>query len=386
MTTSAHDVIATAQRLQADGRPYCLVSVLRVQPPASARPGDKAVVTADGIACGWIGGGCAQPAVVKTVRQALADGRARMIRIAPAEEGAVRELGDVLEFGMACHSGGTLELFVDPVVPRARLVVIGDSPVAVSLAALAPRVGFDVHVVAHGADAAAFPDAVAVDGDDDAGTIAPRVPAGAFVVVATQGRRDVQGLRAALAARARGTWFVASARKAGVLRAALVDSGSDARAVAAIVAPAGEAIGARTPEEIALSVLASVIAARRGATPAAPAAVDAADGLAAAADGLARPGAVAASVAPAIQPVVADAAAGSCCGGAASSDVPRTADPPARATVSAAALAARERLAARAAAAAAAAATSADATAPASCCGGTAVAPAGAAVTPHQGA
>lgn len=265
MTTSAHDVIAAAQRLQDQGQPYALVSVLRVQPPASARPGDKAVVTADGIVCGWIGGGCAQPAVLKTVRQALADGRARLIRIAPSDEGEVRDLGDVLEFGMACHSGGTIELFVDPVLPRASLVVIGDSPVAASVVALAPRVGFDVAVVAHGADASRFPDSAQVVDTDDAAAVADRVAPGAFVVVATQGRRDVQGLRAALALHARTVWFVASARKAAVLRASLVEAGADADAVAAIVAPAGQAIGAQTPDEIALSVLVAVVAARRGA-------------------------------------------------------------------------------------------------------------------------
>jgi xanthine dehydrogenase accessory factor len=347
MTTSAHDVIETARRLQTEGRPYALVSVLRVQPPASARPGDKAVVTADGIACGWIGGGCAQPAVQKTVRQALADGRARMIRIAPADEGAVRELGDVLEFGMACHSGGTLELFVDPVVPRARLVIVGDSPVAAALAALAPRVGFDVQVVAHGAEPARFPEAVAVDGDDDAATVGAHVPPGAFVVVATQGRRDVQGLRAALAMQARRVWFVASARKAEVLRRSLAEGGADAAAVGAIVAPAGQPIGAQTPEEIALSVLASVVAARRG--------VPTLDDTAASAT---EPTS-AAQPAPVTTPTVAAADDRMPAGGA-------VAEP--RAVRSAAAEAARARIAARAQAAAGG-----------SCCGG------GASVMPSDG-
>jgi xanthine dehydrogenase accessory factor len=268
---STQNVLAAAQRLQQQDQPYALVSVLRVQAPASARPGDKAVVTADGIVEGWIGGGCAQPAVMRTVRSALADGQAKLIRIAPAAEGEVRELGDVLEFGMACHSGGTLELFVDPVLPRARLTVIGDSPLAAALAMLAPRVGLPVTVVAQGAEAARFPDAERVLGEDAAAGIA----AGSFVVVATQGRRDLQGLRAALAIGARRIFFVASARKAQVLKGALVEAGADAAAVDAIVAPAGQPIGAQTPEEIALSVLAAVVAARRGAVEA-PAAVPAA--------------------------------------------------------------------------------------------------------------
>lgn len=243
--TATH-VLTTAQRLQAEQQPFALVTVLRVQAPASAQAGDKAVVTAEGITAGWIGGGCAQPAVMKTVRQALADGRARLLRISPAEEGQVRELGDVLEFGMACHSGGTLELFVDPVLPVARLVVIGDTPLAQALATLAPHVGLETVAAT----------------DETAATIPP----GAFVVVATQGRRDLQGLRAALHARPRQVFFVASARKGAVLKAALKEAGEDAAAVDAIVAPAGQPIGAQTPPEIALSVLAAVVAARRATT------------------------------------------------------------------------------------------------------------------------
>jgi xanthine dehydrogenase accessory factor len=266
------DLLATAQRLQQQGAPFALVSVLRVELPASARPGDKAIVNADGLIQGWIGGGCTQPAVQKAVRLALADGRARVIRIAPTSEtNEPRDLGEVLEFGMSCHSGGTVELFVDPIVPPARLVIIGASPVAMSLAQLAPRVGFAVTVVAQGAVAADWPDADQVLADDDAAQAAPGIVPGSWVVVATQGRRDVQGLRLALALQARQVSFVASARKAGVLRHSLVAGGADADAVAAIVAPAGYPMAATTPQEIALSVLAAVVAHRRGAPVAAKA-------------------------------------------------------------------------------------------------------------------
>lgn len=305
------DVLAHAQRLQQQGEPFCLVSVLRVMAPASARPGDKAVVSAQRIEAGWIGGGCAQPAVLRTVKQALADGRSRLIRITPSEEGTERELQDVLEFGMACHSGGTLELFVDPVLPRARLVVVGDSPLAAALAGLAPRVGLPVTVVAQGADAARFADAERVIASDDAADVAAQVAPGAFVVVATQGRRDLQGLRAALGLGARQVFFVASARKAAVLKAALVEAGHEPAAVEAIVAPAGEPIGAQTPEEIALSVLATVVAARRGTVPAVvPAAVPVEAPAATPAAAAARPQPMALAALPDLPPIK-----GSCCGG-----------------------------------------------------------------------
>jgi xanthine dehydrogenase accessory factor len=132
------------------------------------------------------------------------------------------------------------------------------------------------------------------------------------VVVATQGRRDLQGLKAALALQPQGLWFVASARKAGVLLDTLVTSGEDPAAVARIVAPAGEFIGAQTPEEIALSVLTSVVAARRGHAP--KAVISAPAAVFASAEPVFAP-APASAPAMADAPLVAPVAAGSCCGG-----------------------------------------------------------------------
>ena len=239
--------LQAAHTLSQSQQPFALVTVLRVTPPTSARAGDKAVVTSDGTIHGWIGGGCAQPAVIKTVRAALQDRQPRTIRITPSDESQEQQLGDVLEFGMSCHSGGTLELFIDPVVVAPTLAVLGDSPVAHALADLAPRVGFSVE---HLSNTEAF------------SNLSARTP----VVVATQGRGDLPALRAALAATATTTWFVASSRKASVLKDNLRTAGHDSAAVEAIIAPAGTPIGAQTPEEIALSVLAAVIAHQRGAT------------------------------------------------------------------------------------------------------------------------
>jgi xanthine dehydrogenase accessory factor len=297
--------ITQAARLQAADQPFALVTVLSAQAPTSGKAGDKAVVTPDGQIHGWIGGGCAQPAVIKTVRRALLDGQPRKIRIAPSDESAERDLGDVLEFGMACHSGGTLELFIDPVMPSAMLTVVGDSPVARALVGLAPRVGLRVAVVAQGAQAADFPDADTVLNSDEASQVSARLSS-PFVVVVTQGRRDLQGLKAALALQPQGLWFVASARKAGVLLESLVASGEDPAAVARIIAPAGDFMGAQTPEEIALSVLTSVVAARRGRDPAAPAAQAALTTSMASSVSSAEP-----SSAKTVAPV----AASSCCGG-----------------------------------------------------------------------
>ena len=286
-----------AHQFQQAQQPYALATVLRVTPPTSSRPGDKAVITPDGTIHGWIGGGCAQPAVIKTVRAALADGVPRTIRISPSAEGSEQLLGDVLAFGMTCHSGGTLELFIDPVLPLTELTVMGDSPVAHALCELAPRVGFSVRAVPAEFDQA---------------------PSGGWVIVATQGRGDLPALRAALEAQARTVWFVASERKGNVLKDSLKASGLSTVAVDAIVAPAGTPIGAQTPEEIALSVLGAVVAARRQAPATHPIAqpVVAAALIEAAPKASCCGGAKAAPV-PEPVPVLASAGKGSCCGGGA---------------------------------------------------------------------
>ncbi len=253
--------MSEAQRLRERGEAFALVTVLKAIAPTSAKPGDKAVVTAQGRIVGWIGGGCAQPAVIKTVRRALRDGLARQIRISPKAEGGELQLEDVLEFGMACHSGGTLELFIDPILPATPLLVIGDSPVARALLDLAPRVGFAVNLLAFGGRSDDYPQAQRVL------TKAEELPSAwgtaGWVVVATQGRLDMEGLAAAISVQPLACWFVASERKAQVLKRQLVESGQDRARVEAIIAPAGERIGAQTPEEIALAVLGSVVAARR---------------------------------------------------------------------------------------------------------------------------
>ena len=237
-------LLARAQELADRGVAFAWVSVLRVTPPSSARPGDKAIVTGDGRIDGWVGGGCAQPAVIRAVRAALADGAPRQIRVSPEVRGEQR-IDDIVEFGMSCESGGGVELFVDPVLPDPTLVVLGASPVARTLAALAPHVGFEVRWVEQPGSAS--------------------IPAGAFVVVASQGQGDLGWLRLALTSQAAHVALVASRRKSEVLREALREAGVPPARVDALEAPAGPAIQAHAPQEIALSVLAALVARRRGA-------------------------------------------------------------------------------------------------------------------------
>lgn len=252
-------VLTRAAELKAERRPFALITVVRCEPPTSAKPGAKALVEPDGRIQGWIGGGCAQPAVIKTAKQALGDGEPRLIRISPNRSEAAVE--GIVDFGMSCHSGGTLDIFIDPVVLRPQLLVIGGSPAARSLVALGHHTGFEVTAAFPEADAGLFPEADHVVPDLRLGA-ASSVSA-PYIVVATQGKRDEEGLEAALSVDSRYLAFIASERKADKLKGYLKERGYAAERVDAIVAPAGVQIGASTPEEIALSVMGAVIAARR---------------------------------------------------------------------------------------------------------------------------
>lgn len=267
-------VLNTAAGLEAEGIAFALVTVLRTVPPTAANPGDMAAVTPDGKFYGWVGGGCAQRHIVRSVRAALGDGKARYIRVVP--EGEVDTTAkEVEEFASYCPSRGTLELFIDPVPARAQLLILGDSPVAATLAALAPQVAFDVFVAATDAMADNYPGAAEVFASFAPEPLNERLRPGAYVVVSTQGKLDIVALKSALSVGARHVSFVASARKAAALKDDLRKEGHADAEVDAIVAPAGIDIRARTPAEIALAVLAGLVAVRNetaGAGSEAPAA------------------------------------------------------------------------------------------------------------------
>ena len=235
------DVLA---QLKARAEPCAVATVVRTEDATSAKAGAKALVREDGTLEGWIGGGCVQAAVRKAAMRTLADGTARLIRVAPkARLDAQGVLPGSAAAGVEhhvshCPSGGTVDVFVEPILPAPRLVVVGQSAVGQALRDLGTRMGYQI------ADEPAA---------DERGC----------VVVATQGRGDRAALRAALLAPAPYVAFVGSRKKAAILRAALLADGLPAVRLEALRAPAGLAIGAIGPEEIALSVLAEIVQFRR---------------------------------------------------------------------------------------------------------------------------
>lgn len=245
------EIIERARELETLEQSYALATVTRISHPTSANIGDKALVTADGKLHGWIGGGCAQPVVISTGKKCLEDGKPRHIRITPDPRGE-KVVEDIIEFGMPCQSGGMIELFIDPVMVKPEIVVLGESPVAMALTRIAPHAGFRVTWL--------------IDSELEATGVrilpaarSTEIRPGTYVVVATQGIKDLPQLILALGLQARHVAFVASQRKAQALKTSLLEAGADAAAVAAIEAPAGIPIHAKSAQEIALSILASLV-------------------------------------------------------------------------------------------------------------------------------
>ena len=264
MTVDSEDVIDCMARMKGDAQPFALATVVRTKAATSAKVGAKAVIRADGSMVGWVGGGCTLGAVRKAAREALGDGRARMIRVRPDAEADPAEDGTE-DYRNACASGGTVELFVEPILPRPSLIVAGASGTARALRALGRNAGFTVTAAALAEDLEGIAEA------DETLTgfelsQSPRAAA-SFIVVATQGKRDREALEAALRCGAPYVAFIGSRKKAADLKAQLAGRGIAAERLEALRAPAGLDIGAVTPEEIALSILSEIVRERRKIAP-----------------------------------------------------------------------------------------------------------------------
>lgn len=256
-----------ADALKRAGTPYVMATVVRTVAATAAKAGAKAVILQDGtIAEGWIGGGCARGAVLRAAREAIADGEPRLVSVQPenllAELGvAPGEVRDGIRFARnMCPSKGTMDVFIEPVLPVPHLYVMGASPVGVALADLARRFGFHTVACAPAPDQQAFPE---VDDRIEGYLLPADAPGERYLVVATQGRGDEAALRAALGSPAAHVAFVGSRAKAASLKQELRSSGVSMEDLDRVKAPAGLDIGAVTPEEIALSIVAELVEARR---------------------------------------------------------------------------------------------------------------------------
>jgi xanthine dehydrogenase accessory factor len=264
----ASDILDIISARKDAGEPFVLATVVRTVAATAAKAGAKAMILPDGtISEGWIGGGCARAAVIKAAKDALADGQSRLISVQPPDalnkQGLKvgEEQGGVRFAKNMCPSQGTMDIFVEPVLPRPQVVVFGSSPVALAVADLARRSGFAVTACAPATEQPAFGE---VDRRIE-GYALPVAEAGLrYVVVSTQGRGDEAALLAALAVDVDYVAFVGSRRKAEALKKTLAERGVAPERLTKLKAPAGLDLGAITPDEIAISILAEIVALRRG--------------------------------------------------------------------------------------------------------------------------
>lgn len=248
------DIFDTIAAERAGGRAFCVATVVRTAEVTSAKAGAKAVVTADGEILGHLGGACVRRAVREAGLAAIGDGAARVIRVKPSEKVvALRDEDGAEVYRSGCPSGGTVDLLIEPYVLPPVLCIFGDTPISRALAAHAGLMGYRVALPAGTPGEAVLRfDGVGI------GTLG--LTGRDFVVVASQGAQDLACLRAALESPARRVSMVASRRKAEALCARLRQAGLAEEALARLKSPAGLDIGAVDPAEIALSVLAEIVA------------------------------------------------------------------------------------------------------------------------------
>jgi xanthine dehydrogenase accessory factor len=240
----ADPLLALAADLERRGEPFVLATVVRCEAPTSAKPGAKALVRADGRVEGWVGGACAEPVVVREALNALRDGRPRLVGLYGEGGGEPGRTEGILDYAMTCHSGGTLEIYVEPYLPAPLLVLVGHGPVVEVLATLAGAAGYSVVPRADAGEAALADLALGRR---------------ASVVIATHADADEDALAHVLSTEAGYVSLVASRRRAAAIVERLRERGVPPDRLGRFKAPAGLDLGAITPAEIAVSILAEIV-------------------------------------------------------------------------------------------------------------------------------
>ncbi len=231
---------------------FAIAYVVKKAGLTSGKPGDKAVVKKDGSVIGWIGGGCSKGIIIKEGLEAIRDGKPRMVSIHPdAQDG---EEKGVKTYSMSCHSGGAVDVFIEPILPKPQIVIIGQSHVAYYLSKLAEAMEFRISCVVTNQNTGIF------EHVKNTYTSFDKIDhEGAYVVVCTQGEGDEEALMNALKYNARYISFVASRKKSNTIFKALRGFGVTFDQLREIKTPAGLDINAKLPEEVAVSILAEII-------------------------------------------------------------------------------------------------------------------------------
>lgn len=234
-------VLARATQLAEAGEEFALATVVWRQAPSSGHRGSRAIVTADGRLFGWIGGACAEPIVLREAKGVIADRTPKLLLLGSSDQfaGAVPE--GMVVTPISCQSEGALEIYIEPVIPEPRIVVVGTSPMAQTLVDLAAALGWRAELV----------------GVDEIGTAT--VTGRTIVIVATQGHGDEDALERAVAATPAYVGLVASRKRGEAVLAYLADRGVAQTLLDRVHVPVGVDLGHTTHREIAVAVLAELV-------------------------------------------------------------------------------------------------------------------------------
>jgi xanthine dehydrogenase accessory factor len=247
------EVMEHAAELGRRGVAFAIATVVWRQGPSSSQQGSRAIITADGELHGWIGGACAEPAVLRAASQVIATGEAQLLLLGNPDQfgGAVPD--GVAVIPISCQSEGALEVYIEPVVPVPHLVVVGRSPMAQTLADLARTLGWRAELI------------------DGADFTADRAGRTSLVVVATQGHDDEAVLERAAAARPAYLGLVGSRKRGAAVLGYLADRGLPKAELDRVRVPAGLDLGSTTHPEIAVAILAELVQLRAAGALADPA-------------------------------------------------------------------------------------------------------------------
>ena len=253
-------MLAEAVELTTHRVPYVLATVVWRRGPSSGRQGSKAVILADGTVRGWLGGACAEPSVVRHARECLETGDPALLFLGQSGELDGRSLDGVRQVAMACESEGALEVYLEPHRPEPQVIAVGRSPAVDALVEMALALGWAATVVDDGGDPGEHTRPEIVRTKLDLSGLA--IDGATAIVVATQGHYDDLALKAALAHESGYIGLIASERRAAAVIEHLTEQGVSGSDTDRVQAPAGLDLGAVENAEIAVAVMADLVARR----------------------------------------------------------------------------------------------------------------------------
>lgn len=241
-TADGVEVMERAVELARSGESFALATVVWRKPPSSGQHGSRAIVTADGKLMGWIGGACAEPVLIREAKRVLAEGAPTLVWLGQEEDFLGMHVPEgVMTVPISCQSDGALQIYIEPVMAAPHVLVVGRSPMAVTLLDLVRDLGWRGDLV---------------DGPE----LSPaHITQSTVVIVATQGHGDEEALQLALQADPVFVGLVASQRRGDVVRGFLAERGVPAQRLADVRVPIGLDLGHTTHREIAVAIIAELV-------------------------------------------------------------------------------------------------------------------------------